>query len=166
MSSTISVTVGNEINVVQTFSTAEASDQTATFNSSSSTDAYTASTSVPVTKHAKYTLTLSSGSGTIDLTSLPGITANETVDGTGLKLQKMRLANPSANANKISVTNGASNGYRTDGATTNSLTVALAPGQSVLLEFDEAADDVGSSHKTFDVTGTGSQTLSVHVVLG
>ncbi len=166
MSSTISARIQQAVTVVKTFSEADAGNPDVSFTTGNVDETLTASTTVPVTKHASFTKTLSSGSGTIDLTTLPGDGADtETVDGSGLKVQALMLTNPSTNANKIVASNGASNPYRIDGATT-AWSITLAPGQSVLLRLGDAGDDVGSSHKTIDLAGTGSQTLKVRVVLG
>lgn len=165
MSSTITALLQSSIQVTETYSTADSSNNTATFNTLGELSSYTASTSVPVAKHAEYDLALSSGSATIDLTALPGRTADETVVGTGLKLQILKLTNKSTNANKISVAKGASTGYSLD-ANSTSWTVVLSPGQSALFFLNESAPDVSSSVKVFDVTGTGAQVLQVQIVLG
>ncbi len=165
MSSTITVLYTSKVTVVETFSGATDGDNTATFAPLNEDATFTASTTVPVTKHASFTQALSSGTATIDLTTLPGITADETVNGTGLKVQFLKLINPSTNANKIVASNGASNPYRLDGLTT-AWSITLAPGQAVLLELNDAADDVSGSHKTIDLAGTLVQTLSVQIVFG
>ena len=165
MSSTISVVHTSQAIVTEKFSGADAGNPDATFGGSiAEAGTLTASSTPPVTKHALFSKPLSTGTGTIDLTALPGITADETVNGTGLKVQFLKFKNPSTNANKITAAKGGSNGYQLDGATTWS--VPLAPGQSVFFELDDAADDIGSGNKTIDLTGTGSQALSVQVVMG
>ncbi len=166
MSSTITVLYASKVTVVETFSGAVDGDNTSTFAAQNEEATYTASTTVPVTKHSPpSTVTLGSGLATIDLALLPGITADETVVGTGLKAQFIKFTNPSTNANKIVISNGASNPYRIDGATTT-WSIPLAPGQTVLLSLNDAGDDVAGSHKTIDLVGTGSQTLTVQIVLG
>ena len=167
MSSTISASVRTALAVTKTFTGADAGNPDASFTSGNpSGDTYTSSSSVPVTIESKFTVTLTAGAYTLDLTAIPGDTDAGTLDGTGLKLQFLRLEGSSGNANKIEVKNGAVNGYRTDAATTASLDVVLLAGQKAQFEFDEAADDVSSTHKTLDFAGTGSQTMLVHVVLG
>lgn len=126
---------------------------------------YTASTTPPVTKMAAYEVTLSSGSATINLAALTGLTSEETVNGTGLKAQFIKLKNKSTNANAITVTKGASNGYGLD-AGGSSFTVVLSPGQSATFSLNDAAPDIASGARTWDVTGTGSQVLQIHVVMG
>ena len=126
---------------------------------------YTASTAVPVTKVAAYELTLSSGTGSVNLAALPGLTSEETVVGTGLKLQFVKFKNKSTNANIITITKGASNGYGLDASGT-AFTVVLSPGQSVTFSLNEAAPDIASGARLLDITGTGSQVLQIHAVMG
>lgn len=166
MSSTISAHVVQSVTVVKTFSQADAGNPDVTFTTGNVDEVLTAGTTVTVSKHADFTKTLSTGTGTIDLTSLPGDGADtEVVNGTGLKVQVLHFTNPSTNANKITVSNGASNPYRIDGATTT-WTIPLAPGQSAQLRLVGAGDVIGGSNKTIDLVGTGSQTLKVRIVMG
>lgn len=165
MSQTITAVVQNQIRAVVTDSEAAPGDNTTTYDSASSTDPYTAATSVPVTFQSPFTVTLVSGAYTLDLTAIP-TPSGGTYDATGKKLQKLRLEAAAGNANKVEIKNGASSGYRTDGATTASLDVVLLATQKALFEFDEGADDVGSSHKTLDFSGTGSQQIKVHLMVG
>lgn len=124
-----------------------------------------ATSTPPVSKHAEFQQALTSGSATIDLTSLPGLTVDETVTFSGLKLQIMKIRNKSTNANKIVVAQGGSNPYLIDGATTT-WSIPLAPGQSVLMLLNGAGSTVGSGAKTIALTGTGSQVLEVELVAG
>lgn len=161
----VSVVFASTITVTETFEGDYVSpnDNTATFNQLNESETFTAATSVPVTKHSEFQKTMSSGSGTIDLTALPGLTADETVVGTGLKVQLAKFRNLSANANTITVAKGASNGYNLLGS---SWTFALLPGQSATFSLDEAAPDVGSGAKNIDISGTGAQILECQFVLG
>ncbi len=121
-----------------------------------------ASPAVPFTSTAFFKKALSSGAATIDLTSLTG-TNGKTVDLTGLKVQAILLRNPSTNANPITVGEGATNGYELAG---NAWSVQLKPGMSCMIYAAEQAPDVGSSAKTIDLAGTGSQALDVGIVAG
>lgn len=166
MSATITVGRKSEINVLQTFSDGVSGNETVLFNGGMNIDtSYTSATSVPVTKFAEFEKTMSGGAGTIDLTALPGITADETVVGTGLKLQLLRIRNKSTNANAITVTKGASNGYGLNAAGA-SWTVVLDPGQAATFELNETAPNVAAGAKDIDISGTGSQILEVQIVLG
>jgi len=165
MSSTITVAYASTVQIVETFSGAQSGDPTATFGPYNDADTLTAATSVPVTKHADFDQALSTGTATINLQALPGKTADETIVGTGLKVQILKLRNKSTNANKITATKGASNGYGLDAAGA-SWTIALDPGQSALLILKDSAPDIAAGARTIDLTGTGSQVLEVEVVMG
>ncbi len=166
MPSTITVRYESQLTVVTTLTgPGVGADDTTTIDQFNSADTYSASTAVPVTKKAAYQKALSTGTATIDLTALPGDSADETVNGTGLKLQFLKLRNPSANANVITATKGASNGYGL-GAAGGTWTIPLDPGQEVLITGDESNPDVAGGAKTIDLSGTGSQALDVEIVLG
>ena len=166
MSSTIGARLESKVRVVETFETsASPLDATATFDQLSETLNLDSGTSVPVTKHAEFEQALSSGTATIDLTALPGKTVSETVDGTNLKVQILKFRNKSTNANKITISKGASNGYTFD-ANATTWSVVLSPGQSVLYSLNDAATDIGSGAKTIDLAGTLAQVLEVQVVMG
>lgn len=139
------------------------SDNTITVNGLDESETYTGSTDVPVSKHAEGSKALSSGTATLDLAALPGQTADETVNATGLKAQLVKLRNKATNANDITVSKGASNGHTLLGS---SWEITLKPGQSVTLKGDEAGPDVASNNKTLDLTGTGSQELEYLFVFG
>lgn len=141
------------------------SDATVTINALKLIQSFTGATAVPVTKVAAYELTLSSGTGSVNLAALPGLTSEETIVGTGLKVQFLVLKNKTGNANKITVTRGASTGYGLC-ASGDAWTVVLSPDQMVFFYLAEAAPDVASGARLFDVTGTGSQVLQLEIVLG
>lgn len=164
MPATISVVRTETLNVVQTYSGGLSADNTATY-APLNTDAttYTASTSVPVTKFSSGEKTLSGGAGTLNLAALPGVTADETVDGTGLKVQFAWFRNKSTNANNITITFGASNPYNLLGS---AFVMVLAPGQSVKIFGNEATPDVASGAKNIDLAGTASQILEYQIVMG
>ncbi len=167
MSATISVLYDSACTVTETNTGAFVSsvDNTVTFNGLNETGTLTASTTVPVTKHAEYELTMSGGTGTIDLTALPGQTVDETVVGTGLKVQVLKFKNKSTNANSITVAKGASSGYGINAAGTT-WSIPISPGQSVTILGNDASPDIAGGAKTIDVTGTLSQVLQVQIVMG
>lgn len=166
MASTISVGLISNCTVVETFTgEVSPSDNTITINGLDLNETLTASTTPPVTKNAAYTLTLSGGSGSIDLTALPGLTADETVDMTGLKAQIVKFQTPSTNANNITITKGNSNGYGF-GSAGASFTIVLPPDSNHMMTFTDTNPDVASGARIFDVTGTGSQTVDVQIVGG
>ena len=163
---TFVVTMNSQLSIVETLVGVGVSpgDNTVTLNGLNETVQLNGSSTPPVSKCTIFPVTLSGGAATIDLTALPGLTNNETIDASGLKGQFLKLTNPATNANKIIAAQGGSNPWRLDGATNWS--VALAPGQSVLFNLDNLTDAVGSGNKTIDLTGTGSQVLDVAICLG
>jgi len=122
----------------------------------------TAATTPPVTCGALFDQALTSGTATIDLTALVGANT-KTVNGTGLRVQVLRLRNPATNANPISIAKGASNGY--DGLGAN-FKDTLAPGAEFLRYLNDAGSDIGSGNKTLDLAGTGAQVLEVEIIMG
>lgn len=121
-------------------------------------------TQPPLTKVAYFSKALSSGTGTIDLTALPG-TNGATADATGLKVCLLVFRNPPTNANKITITKGATNGFGVTSAD-DPLTVTLSPGAEIAFFGNEVTPDVASGKKTIDLTGTGSQALECVVWAG
>ncbi len=165
MAKTITATLVSQLNVLQTDSLANTNDNTLTFNpQNESPTPLNAGTSPAATKDCAFTQALSSGTYTIDLTALPGHSADEVITFDGLKGQYLKMTNPSTNANKITFTQGASTAFRLDGAT--SWTVTLAPGQSVLFNLANATETISSSHKNIDVTGTLVQSFKFQMVAG
>ncbi len=162
MSTTISAAYESKITVTETFSEAIATDNTATFAALNQTGTLTASSTVPATKHATFDFPMTAGSATINLAALTGVNSDEVVVGTGLKVQALKFTNKPTNANAITIAEGAANGYALMGA----FTITLQVGQSVLFLGNDAAPDVAAGDRLLDITGTGSQVLQVHVVLG
>ncbi len=121
-----------------------------------------AASSVPATKVAAFRKSLTAGAATIDLTSLVG-TNSAVVDGTGLKVQAIKVKAPTTNTAAITVAEGASSGYELLG---NGFTFAVKPGQEALFFLNEGAPDVALDAKNIDLSGTGTESLDVIVVLG
>lgn len=123
------------------------------------------SPAVPVSSVAYFKQDLTGGAATIDLTNLTHERgdATEIVDGTGLKVQFLRLSAPSGNSAAIEVTPGASNGYDFAGSTAS---IALEAGQSVLFELAESAPDISASDCEIDMAGTGTDSLEVTIIMG
>lgn len=119
-------------------------------------------TNVPMTAVQIIKKALSGGTGTVDLTSLTG-TLGEAVTLNGLKVQAVIFKNPTANANSITIGEGASNGHELLG---NGWTVTIPSGAQLSLYIPEGAPDVGSSAKTWDLSGTGSQYLLIGIAAG
>lgn len=165
MSTTLSMAENHQMPVVITDSEAAAGDPTLTYDLSSwlAPATLTLSTTPPITKVAKGTLTMGGGSGSIDLTATPSSGVN--VSFSGLKIQRIFVKSPTTNANVVTIAKGASNGYALDvGATTWS--VSLDPGAFAIIGVSDTAPDVAGGAKVFDVTGTGSQTLQYMIIGG
>jgi hypothetical protein len=112
-----------------------------------------------VTAHAGKLIALTAGALTIDLTSLAGWGSNgTTVNGTGLKVQFLRVKN--LGANDMAFTTGATNGYNFGG------TVTVHPGGFVMFGQNNGNPAIASGVKTIDVTGTGTQTAQVSIEMG
>jgi len=118
--------------------------------------------SPPVTCGALFQQALAAGAATIDLTALDGFN-DKAVNGTGLRVQLLRVKNPTTNANPITVAKGVSNGYDGFGA---AFSVTLQPGAEMTFLTNDAGGDIGSGNKTLDLTGTGVQALDVEIILG
>ena len=118
---------------------------------------------VPATKVFKDQVSLSGNAATLDLTAL--VRDNlPNVDGTGLKVQLFVFHNKSTNANTMTIVDGATNGYDIFGSAAGSVTVPI--GGTVMFFGNDKLDDIASADKTIDVSGTGSQTFEVHIVMG
>lgn len=116
-----------------------------------------ATTTPAATKFAKFLLTLSTGAATIDLSSLTG-TNGALINGTGLKVQLIMIKN--LGAALMTFAEGGSNGY----AIGSSLVVH--PSGVGFIYAPEVLPDIASGAKTIDVTGTGSQTAEITIVMG
>jgi hypothetical protein len=119
-------------------------------------------TTVPATAVAAFPQALIAGAATIDLRALVG-TNGVAVDGNGLKVQMAKFRNKSTNANSITLTFGASNGYLLFGS---GWQIILLPGQEFMAYLKDQAPDIDATHKTIDITGTLAQVLECILVLG
>lgn len=117
-------------------------------------------TTPPVTLQASFLLTLTAGAATIDLRALVG-TNGAVVDGNGLKVQICRIKNLGANI--MTFKEGGSNGHNFFTATDGTI---VHPGGFVMILSNDNTADIAAADKTWDVTGTGSQTAEVTIVVG
>lgn len=162
----ISVSAAMTLSVTETlagipFASTTAKDKQIVHNGLNETWTLNSGSTPPATQVCDFQKALSTGAGTIDLTAVPGSLGN--LDLTGLKVQLVRFRNPSGNANPITVTFGAANGYLLLGTAWKMI---LQPGQSVELFLNDASPDVDATHKNIDIAGTGSQALDVLLVAG
>lgn len=103
---------------------------------------------------------MTAGAATIDLTSLTQVGLSSAVSLSGLKIRAIQILAPAANAAAITVAPGASNGYTQIG------TVGpIKPGGSALLILP-GTSAVDGTHKNLDISGTGTDSVSIQVVAG
>ena len=105
-----------------------------------------------VTRIAAFTVTMTSGTATIDLTNVGGVNL------TGKKLSKIQVTAATTNANAITIATGGTNGY----APISGYSEVLSAGESSTVEPLDAPT-VASGVKTLDVTGTGAQKVTVYL---
>ena len=122
----------------------------------------TPNTTPAVTKPASFVVTMTAGAATIDLTSISG--AQGTISGSGLKVQMIMFQGKSGNGAAVTIAKGASNGYTGLGSAF-SVTIPTA-GAECTFYGNNAAGAVGSTNKTLDVSGTGTDALNVTVWFG
>lgn len=168
MASTVTVDYNFDITVKEAFSQTEFPGATVGGGSTITNDAWNStgqlmsSSTPPVTKQATFNTTLSSGTATIDLTSMTPAYGSA-VNFTGLKVQVAHFINPTTNANAITIAEGASSGYELVG---DAFKVVLDPGEEWIYKGLDTSPDVATDAKNIDVTGTGSQVLRVKLAAG
>lgn len=158
----LTLTMIEEIPATNTGLAASAAQRQVTHNAFNVTAALSGSTTPPASLAVSFVQALTAGSATIDLTAMPG-TNGATKSGSGLKVVAALFAAPDTNANPITISEGASNGYELLG---DGWSVTLKPGQSLLWYGVAQAPTVGGAAKTIDLAGTGSQVLNCALLLG
>jgi len=161
MSTTVNASYRSRLTITENYDTtsAGAGRNEAPFDDVKSQDA----TSTPAIAGGGFcSVALAAGAATVDLTSLTTVSGRN-FSLSGLKVRQMKLTNPSANANAITIAKGAANGYTGFDA---AFKITLQPGQSWL--FDDAGNGVlvDATHKTLDLTGTGTQALQIAITGG
>jgi NAD/NADP transhydrogenase alpha subunit len=160
----VSVNYAANVTVQETLETnpdsSSASQRVVTHSLFNSSHALNGSSTPPATKVAAFKLALVAGAGAIDLTALVG-TNGAVVDGTGLKVQAIKVKNVGANA--LTITKGATNGYALAGASMN---ISLLQNQEVTLYGNDATPDVASGVRILDLAGTLVQESQWIIVLG
>lgn len=121
----------------------------------------TATTTPPVSRTANFVKALTAGAATIDLTAVSG-TNGVTVDLSTTKVQVVRIKN--LGANTLTVKAGASNGHTGIFTATNG--TVIQPGGIAMIYSNNQGDTVDATHKTWDLTGTGTQTAEWTIVTG
>lgn len=125
-------------------------------------DSLDGTTTVPVTTVFSDTVALVGGVKTLDLTSLTGVGGS--IDATGLKLQLAYFRNPSTNTVALTVDVGAANGYELFGGATGKIIIPIG-GRNMFFGADNL-DDVAAADAEIDITGTGTESFDVVLVLG
>jgi len=160
----ITVNYNSSVSVTETLETnvPACTDKIVTHTGYNNTANVNAASAPPATKAALFEQPLTDGAATIDLTALVG-TNGAAVNGTGLRVQFIKFRNKSTNANVLTLSQGAANGYDGLGA---SFSVTLPPGGEVLLRTKDAGTDIGPTNKTLDLAGTGAQVAEIAIVMG
>lgn len=116
-----------------------------------------------VTKWWHGLVTLTAGAASLDLTALTDAATGLTIDMTGLKLKCLHLQATTGNAGDITFKPGGTNG----------LTGWIGAGGEVLAATDQRGPNVytggiavDATHKTIDVTGTGTDSIRVVMLFG
>ena len=115
-----------------------------------------------VTNSVRTLVTMSGGTATINLTAFSDAETNTAVDLTGLKIKMLYLACPSTNANAVTVKPGASNGYTGWTVTGDILNASDQRGPNIF----NGGIAVDGTHKNIDITGTGSQVVTIVALFG
>ena len=121
-----------------------------------------ASSTPPATKAVAIEQALTAGAATVDLTSLTG-TNGASVDGTGLKVQCIKLRNKATNSNPMTIVKGAATGYDGFGA---AFSVTLAVGAEVTVYANDNGSDISGTNKHLDLSGTLVEVAELVIVMG
>lgn len=122
-----------------------------------------AGTTPPVLNGSQYRKPLVGGAATIDLTSFPGNSNNEIINGTGMRVNVAKFKNPSTNTGAITVKFGAASPYLLGGA---GWSQTLQPGEEWTFKGLAKAPVIGSGAKNIDLAGTGTEALDVTIGVG
>jgi hypothetical protein len=162
----VTITPEVRLTAVESYAPASAEEIAVQHNKFNQSGSRWNATSVPPVSMVSYqTYALVTGSKTIDLTAILNFLA-VSQNGTGLKVQSVIFVNPAGNAT-MNIAPGGSNPYPLFG-TGNDIDV---PGNAtvnswIAFGFPEGLPDVASGAKTITVTGTGTQTFNLGIVLG
>jgi nitrogen fixation/metabolism regulation signal transduction histidine kinase len=161
---TVALTLASTITVVETVANSyvDSTDQTLKYTGLNTSLTLNGASTPAVSKQAQFQQALTSGAATVDLRALVGAAQSE-VDGNGLKVRAVKLRGKSTNANPITISEGASNGYALFGS---GFQLDLKPDQEILAYLKDGAVTIDGTHKTLDLAGTGSQILEIAIVLG
>lgn len=153
-----------ECHVVETFETSIAGldpgDKKVTHSVFNSQARLNADTAVPATKVASFEVTMTGAAVDVQFDSLTGVNG-VAVDGTGLKVQIIKIRNAGAVAMTIAP-KAATDNYDLLGA---SFTLILLAGQEITFYGNEATPEIGAG-EAITITGTSADKAEVIVVMG
>ncbi len=161
----VSVSYVSNLTVAEALETnvADLSDKSIVHSGFNTALTASAASTPPATKVAAGVVNVTSGAGSIDLTSLPLGAQGAAVDFTGLRVQFLKLKAPATNANPITISKAVSNGYDGFGA---AFSLTLYPGGEQLIRTNDAGNDVGGANKALTLAGTAAQGIDIEVVAG
>jgi hypothetical protein len=105
---------------------------------------------------------LSGGTATIDLKALTNV-EGDTIITEAKKVRAIAIKPTVGNANAITLTEGASNGYELLG---NGWTLALEDGDVFSVYLGDNAPAISDTTKNIDMSGTAVQSVSIIIVFG
>ena len=121
-----------------------------------------ADTAPPVTKAVAFEDTLGGAATTIDLTALTGANG-ATVDGTGLRVQSLKVRNKVASGANMQLSAVGGNPY--DGFGANFL-CELIPGAEITLYTNDNGSDIAAGNKNLFIAGTATDVSEIVIVMG
>lgn len=119
-------------------------------------------TQPPVSKISSQILQLSSGGAVLDLTNLPGLNGT-TLDGTGLKIRAVKFKGMVGMQPFTIAHFGFGQAYDIFGA---NFSVVVNADQEVVFYGGDTSPVIDGTHKNISVSGTGSDTIQVEIILG
>jgi len=154
-----------QCSVVETLETGidglDIGDKAVTHNAFNSKENLGSASTVPVTKVASWTEVLSGGADDVQFDSLTGVNG-ATVDGTGLRVQVIKIKNKAGNDVITIAPKAATDDYLLLGA---AFTFKLLAGQEFTFFGNELAPEAGAGD-AITITGTSSDEVEIIVVMG
>lgn len=147
------------VTTIETLTTVDAATTPSiTHDAFNETAVLNASSTPPITKIISKTIALTAGAYTIDLTTETG-TNGVAQDGTGLRVQLIRIKN--LGANTMTFSNGASNGIALACGT-----ITVPAGGITQIFLNDASPDIAAGDRAIDVAGTAAQTFELTILMG
>ena len=130
-------------------------------NPSQTTYTQTANPKAKYYSGKKYALV--AGALTIDLTALSGLQAS--INGTGLKVQALRVRGCATGNGKLTISEGAANPYELFGGA-NPIEYPAGNTYAWQFEFGDKLGAIGAGAKNIDLAGTGTNEFYIEFLLG